>query len=279
MTLADDNPISTTVGESSRLGSFAVLHVPHSARSVPPDVCASLLLSDAELERELLLMTDAYTDEIFHLGGDVAESVRFPWSRLVVDPERFVDDEQEPMTARGMGVVYTRTSHGAVLRDSPTPAERSALVKRFYEPHHDRLAAAVDAALQHHGSCLVVDCHSFASHPLPCDLDQDPDRPEVCLGTDPSHTPGWLVDLAGDRFRLADLDVAVDRPFSGALVPGRFYRTDTRVLALMVELNRGLYMDEASGARLAHFGAVAGKVQRVLRDIVESARLRVSRSQ
>jgi hypothetical protein len=44
--------------------------------------------------------------------------------------------------------------------------------------------------------------------------------------------------------------VAVDRPFAGALVPMRVYRTDTRVRAIMVELRRGLYVDEQSGVRL-----------------------------
>jgi N-formylglutamate deformylase len=50
--------------------------------------------------------------------------------------------------------------------------------------------------------------------------------------------------------------VAVDRPFSGALVPTRFYRKDPRVRAIMVEVKRGLYMDEQSGARLPRFDEV-----------------------
>jgi hypothetical protein len=38
-------------------------------------------------------------------------------------------------------------------------------------------------------------------------------------------------------------------PFAGALVPMRFYGKDLRVRALMIEVRRGLYMDERSGAR------------------------------
>jgi hypothetical protein len=40
----------------------------------------------------------------------------FPVSRLVVDPERFVDDATEPMAACGMGVIYTQTSQRMPLR-------------------------------------------------------------------------------------------------------------------------------------------------------------------
>jgi hypothetical protein len=54
--------------------------------------------------------------------------------------------------------------------------------------------------------------------------------------------------------------VAVDRPFSGALVPMAFYRKDVRVRAIMVEVRRDLYMDESSGARLPRFDEVWGRV-------------------
>jgi len=47
----------------------------------------------------------------------------FPVSRLVVDVERFPDDEDEPMAGRGMGAVYTRLSSGERLRDLGFSAE------------------------------------------------------------------------------------------------------------------------------------------------------------
>jgi N-formylglutamate amidohydrolase len=61
--------------------------------------------------------------------------------------------------------------------------------------------------------------------------------------------------------------VSVDRPFAGALVPMRFYQTDSRVLAIMVEVNRALYMDEGTGAKLAGFEGVRERVSRALRQV------------
>jgi len=52
------------------------------------------------------------------------------------------------MAARGMGVIYTRTTDGGVLREPPSAAERESLLDRFYRPHHERLPRAVDAALE-----------------------------------------------------------------------------------------------------------------------------------
>ena len=118
---------------------------------IPADLRASFLGSDEELSRELLAMTDRYTDELFSLPG--ASTVRFPVSRLVVDPERFVDDDAEPMAARGMGVVYTRRSDGQPLRAPLAPKDRQNLIERFYLPHHTKLTAAVGRSLEAHGRC------------------------------------------------------------------------------------------------------------------------------
>jgi N-formylglutamate amidohydrolase len=47
----------------------------------------------------------------------------------------------------------------------------------------------------------------------------------------------------------AGYSVAVDAPFAGALVLLSFYRKDDRVLSVMIEVNRRLYMDEQSGRK------------------------------
>jgi len=64
------------------------------------------MLSDADLASELLKLADAYTDELF-THPDATPMV-FPLSRLLVDVERFPDDDQEPMVQGRHGVVvYT----------------------------------------------------------------------------------------------------------------------------------------------------------------------------
>ncbi len=244
-----------------------VVHVPHASLVVPEDVAATLLLTPEELAHEFLVMTDRYTEELFALPSNLATTVAFPVSRLVVDPERFSDDAHEPMARKGMGVIYTRTASGRPLRHAVSDDERRHLLARFYEPHHLALTAAVETALAAHETCLLIDGHSFPAHPLPYEDDQDPDRPDICVGTDASHTPRWLRDLAVRVFGELGWRVAVDRPFAGALVPARFYRSDLRVGAIMVEVRRDLYMDERSGARLPHFEEVQERLAGALRTL------------
>jgi N-formylglutamate amidohydrolase len=199
-----------------------------------------------------MAMTDWFTDELFDLPG--ANRIVFPVSRLVVDPERFLDDSMEIMAERGMGAVYTCTSQGKELRPESNQESRLNLIDRFYVPHHGALTKAVDDLLDAEPWCLVLDCHSFPSRPLPYEPDQGPDRPEICLGTDPFHTPPWLAEGALESFTDLGFSAVFNRPFAGALVPGRHFQSDARVLALMIEVNRSIYMDETSGRRLPSFG-------------------------
>jgi N-formylglutamate amidohydrolase len=120
-------------------------------------------LDDAELEKELLRMTDAYTDVLFPLTPVEAARVVFPISRLVCDVERFPSDDDEPMAARGMGVIYTRTSKGDDLRAQPNAATHQSLLDRWYWPHHSQLERMVNDVVMRLGVCLIVDCHSFPS--------------------------------------------------------------------------------------------------------------------
>jgi N-formylglutamate deformylase len=250
-------------------GSHAIIHIPHASTVVPADVRRTFVLSDAELERELLRLTDRYTDELFHLPSELALPVVYGVSRLVVDPERFPDDALEPMAARGMGAVYVSTTDGAPLRDGLTAAQRSNLLDRFYRPHHVALEAVVQRVLDAMGRCLIIDCHSFPDEPLACDRDQQRSRPDVCIGTDSFHTPAELAAQAGAGFSNRGLDVTVDRPFSGAMVPARWYRQDNRVASVMVEINRRLYMDETTGEKNSGFSDIQCLVQSVLKTLID----------
>ncbi|MBN1430096.1 MAG: N-formylglutamate amidohydrolase, partial [Anaerolineae bacterium] len=157
---------------------FCIFHIPHSSDVIPDDIRDTFVLSPEQLWREQIRTVDHYTHELYDCRSDLIERVIFPVSRLVVDPERFVDDAEESMAAHGQGVVYMRTSKGEPLRYPLSEEERQALIDQFYVPHHRILTQVVDAALRDWGACLIVDCHSFPAVPLPFELDQDPDRPD-----------------------------------------------------------------------------------------------------
>jgi len=250
-----------------------VLHIPHSSRIIPPEIRKTILLSDSELESELLKMTDLFVDELFTLNDSQAIKIVFPHSRLVVDPERFLDDAEELMTKVGMGVIYLRSSTGKLLRNALFAKERHELIVKYYIPHHERLESVVENALSAHGKCLIVDCHSFSSIPLPHEPDQTPNRPDICLGIDIFHTPDWLFQAAKELCFDQGFRVELNRPFSGTIVPLEHYNVSSSVCSIMIEVNRSLYMNEKTGARLPDFEEIKAHINSILLGLSQRARL------
>ncbi|MET7378408.1 N-formylglutamate amidohydrolase [Streptomyces sp. NPDC005526] len=227
--------------------SPVILHVPHSAREIPAAVRAGIALDDGALARELDHITDAHTAELAEAAAGL--SAVAPWrfvnrlSRLVVDPERF-PDEREEMLAVGMGAVYTRTTHGAVLRPDDTDVE--PLVERYFRPYARAMTRAVADRLAATGRAVVIDVHSYPTAALPYELHGAGPRPPICLGTDAFHTPPGLAELAREVFARCG-ETGLDSPFAGAYVPLDFHGGDARVGALMVEVRRDMYMTEPGG--------------------------------
>jgi N-formylglutamate deformylase len=65
--------------------------------------------------------------------------------------------------------------------------------------------------------------------------------------------------------------VAADTPFSGALVPLASYRKDRRIMSVMIEVNRRLYMDEDTGFKNRNFDKVGAAVGRLIVTATQAA--------
>ena len=102
----------------------------------------------------------------------------------------------------------------------------------------------VSERLNTHGFCTIVDCHSFHATPLPYEPDQREVRPDICLGTDPFHTPPELIGALWDLFAGKGYSVAVNAPYSGTIVPLPYLWKHSGVRSVMIEVNRGLYLEE-----------------------------------
>jgi N-formylglutamate deformylase len=249
-----------------------IFNIPHASTAIPPAIRAGIVLSDEQFADEILKISDWFTDDLFrsHVEeGDTA--LVYPVSRLVVDPERFIGDAQEPMVKVGMGVVYTKASGGETLRLQPTAEERGFLLDTYYRPHHERLSHAVDEELKINGKAVILDCHSFPSKPLPYESDQNPGRPDICIGSDDLHTPQRLLKALEAQCRVEGMSFAVDRPFSGSMVPIEHYRTNLNVFSIMIEVNRRLYMNGKTGKKSDSFDycrQLVGRMVSVLRAVM-----------
>ena len=248
-----------------------VIHVPHSSIYIPEEEYRHYLLSKDAIWRQQCLMTDAFCDELY-LPKDAEDvqpsaAVVAGVSRLVCDVERFRNDADEPCAAIGQGLMYTRTAFGRKLRNND-PVLREHILQTYYDPHHVRLTAAVDEALEQMGRCTIVDGHSFHSVWPPhyrCLFD----RPDVCIGTDPNHTPEDLAEVMIACVRDAGLHVRVNTPYKGTITPIKYYGRDRRIASVMIELNRKLYMNEKNMTKTENFAAARALCQKLVRIAAE----------
>jgi len=238
-----------------------ILHIPHSSTTIPKSQRKQILLSTEGLHQEVLKMTDRYTDELFQQPD--CRRIEFPISRLVVDVERFSDDELEPMTKVGMGRFYTQTSDGEKFRETPRGQELEELIA-IYDEHHHQFERAVNNELNLYDQALIIDCHSFPSTPLPMDMEQGGNRPDICIGYDGYHASSRFISSIQEFLQERGLSVKINSPYAGSIVPAKYYMNEGRVISVMIELNRKLYMDEQSGAKNSNFDKLKQHIAQLL---------------
>ena len=222
---------------------FVVVHIPHASVEIPEKYSKSILLGQNQLWREMRRMTDAFCDELYD-APEFPVRIVAKYSRFVCDVERFRDDKLEPRAKFGQGLMYTRTVFGRRLRVNDKKL-RDTILGEVYDPHHEKLTTAVENALERYGKCLIIDGHSFPTltpiKPLGIFT-----RPDFDIGTDTYHTPDGLRDALCNKSRELGYSVKVNTPFSGAITPMQFYQKDKRVVSVMLETNRRLYMKAAN---------------------------------
>ncbi|PTW91027.1 N-formylglutamate amidohydrolase [Microbacteriaceae bacterium MWH-Ta3] len=252
--------------------SPVIIHIPHAGLRIPRSELPSFVLSPADLKAEARRMADLDTHELAFQVRD--RSGYRPWlfqnemSRLVMDPERFPDDS-EIMNQVGMGVVYMQTSDRQVLR-RPDRVRDARIIRDYFLPYSRALTEVVAQRLEIHETVTIIDLHTYHVQPLRYELDPYARRPELCIGTDPFHTPPELVDTVRAAFAQSEIfDVALNTPFAGTYVPLRYYHREPRVRSVMLEIRRDFVSDAPRGSD--HYSLVSEAIRQVVRQLNDAA--------
>lgn len=126
------------------------------------------------------------------------------------------------------------------------------------------LTESVRLQLEQFGTATIVDCHSFPHKPIIRALDQSSFRPDFNIGTDAFHTPQKWIDASIAFFEEKGYSLGVDKPYEGSIVPMDYYQKDNNVLSIMLEINRGLYLDEPSNEKSNQYQKTKQVVQEFL---------------
>lgn len=225
-----------------------ILHIPHSSTNFP--FVDGFISNEIKIKQEIVKLTDWYTDELFYSEHDTM--IVTPFSRLFCDVERFKRDEDEIMSKVGMGATYELFDDGSLLR-TLTSKFRETIIEGYYDKHHSLLNLEVKRQLEKNGKVLILDCHSFSSIPFIRDLNQNSNRPDFNIGTDPYHTPKELINISKQYFIDLGYSCEVDWPYSGSIVPLEYYKKNKNVNSIMLEVNRSLYLNEPTKNKSINF--------------------------
>lgn len=201
-----------------------ILHIPHASTKMHDSVTVP------DLEDNLILLTDWYTDELFQ--HKMASRVVADISRLVVDMERVPNDRMDDV---GKGRFYTDNVDGI-----PIIRKLSKAYEFLYENYHDWLNTTVAGYLSYFPIVVVVDCHSF--NPIPLPWETYGERPDFCIGVNKTHVPEGLVDILNEYFNGQGFSVGINTPYSGAIIPRNFIN-EPNVFSIMIEVNKRLYLN------------------------------------
>lgn len=254
---------------------------PHAGLAVPPEIQGMLQVDSRDLYNDADLWADLHFDfsapglDPAAPGGNgrgVLTTVTMPIARALIDVNRSGDDLGNPD-----GPVKTETSYGrAIYAEPPTDDLRRELLARYFNPFHAALGRAVAA----HGEQmkLFLDCHNMAQHSPSAYAYAGQARPFICLANfgdengEPRKNPGFtscspafLRESAAIAARIfGDLEllepasdestpvVKMNWPFHGGMILRNYcageYGLDpqTRPPAIMVEINRGLFVGNQS---------------------------------
>jgi N-formylglutamate amidohydrolase len=227
-----------------------ILHIPHASANIPD---REGFLDEEKVQAEILKLTDWYTDDLFQ--SEEAIRLIAPFSRVFCDVERYREDEQEPMSFKGMGVTYTTCDDGSPLR-LVTPSLRDRILHGYYDVHHLQLTALVDLQLKEKGRALIIDCHSYPNQPFIRDIDQTEPRPDFNIGISGFHTPEKWIDGSTRYFNEKGFSLGIDWPYSGTMVPLKHLNQNPNVYSIMLEVNRDLYLDKNGNGKTGRYNEI-----------------------
>ena len=261
-----------------RRDTSVVFSSPHSGKDYPP----SLLARTALDERSIRSSEDAFVDVLFsqapQLGAPLL-AARVP--RAFIDLNRSADEldpaliegilraPHNPRVSSGLGVIPRVVANGRPIYRGKLPLrEAQDRLEQVWQPYHEALRKLLDESLAQFGEAILLDCHSMPHEAIETHSRSSQPRPDVVLGDRFGAAASRAVmDEVEAAFEEVGLRVARNAPFAGAYITQAYGRPSRNQHVVQIEIDRALYMDEATIQPRADFVAfqqlISGVIARI----------------
>lgn len=275
-------PIEYFLREPKRLTSAVVFSSPHSGRDYPAAFLQASLLDD----RALRSSEDAFVEDLFGAAPDFgAPLIAASAPRAYVDLNRSIHDldpaiingvargRPNARVASGLGVIPRVVAEGRAIQSGKIPyAEAQERLEKYYTPYHTRLQQLLEQARTRFGHVLLVDCHSMPSEAVKHGGSAGIARPQVVLGDRFGASCSKVyVDRIEAIFRQEGFTVMRNAPFAGAYITQAYGRPAAGQHAIQIEIDRRLYMNEATIRTTSEYANTRRRLTAVVRRICDIA--------
>ena len=283
--MADFEPVRVTLPPSGVTPLPLVLDSPHSGQYYPADFGFSCDRA------QLRMAEDTDIDDLYDFTpalGATLVCAQFPRSYL--DPNRRVEDmdaslldghwphpvDRSPKTQSGIGLIWRSLGDTSTIYSRKLSVrEVEQRIAQCHAPYWAAVTHAIDSAHAQHGRVLHINCHSMPAEAGPGSwVKLGTQFADVVLGDRDGSTcsPAFTAMLA-EAFRHEGLSVAINDPYKGVELVKCFGRPADCRHSIQVELNRKLYMIEATRERTENYAVLKAVLERVMGKVAAFAML------
>jgi N-formylglutamate amidohydrolase len=285
---AEDAPGPATFGlrraaaEGAAPPTPLVFASPHSGRDYPDDMMSAAALDAQTIRRS----EDAFVDDLIGSAPELgAAMIAARYARAYIDlnreafeldPGMFADELPELARARtarvaaGLGAIARVVSEGQEIYARKLMfAEARNRIEGAHRPYHAALERLIAEAHRTHGFAILIDWHSM---PAAAARAGGRDRPcDVVLGDRFGAACAGLLTARVEReLEAMGYRVARNTPYAGGYTTEHYGRPARRTHALQIEINRGLYLDEATLTPTAGFERLKANLERLTRALASA---------
>ncbi|MEP9355320.1 N-formylglutamate amidohydrolase [Xanthobacter sp. KR7-65] len=257
-----------------------VFNSPHSGRIYPRSFVEQTRLDFPTLRRS----EDTFVDELFLdavAGGAPLMRALFPRSFLDLNREPY---ELDPRMFEGRLPPFANTRSIRVSGGLGTIArvvgdaqeiyprrlavnEAIERIETYYKPYHQALRRLVGRIQRQWGLAVLVDCHSMPSN----SAREDIARADLVIGDRYGTSCSEVVTDAIERALSArGYRVVRNKPYAGGYITEHYGNPAAGLHAVQIEINRGLYMDEAAYERNSGFEQLRSDIRAILPELFDA---------
>jgi N-formylglutamate amidohydrolase len=266
---------------------------PHSGSIYPRAFVAASRLDAQSLRKSEDVLVDRLFAGVADLGAPLI-AARFPRAYLDVnrepyelDPELFgplpsFANSQSMRVAGGLGTIARVVADAEEIYPAGGRPSLDAAMQRIellYTPFHAALKDLIANTRARFGIAILIDCHSMPSTSMA--RPSAGNRPDIVLGDRfGASCDARVTRVVREAIADLGLQVQLNRPYAGGYITEHYGRPFEGVHTLQIEINRALYLDEATFLPSHGFDSlqrgITNFTSRMMRDLSPPAPSRIA---